>query len=234
MQINIDIEQTIADAVAAAIAPERIGEIIKTNVQKTVDEAVNQAFRYHGEFSKAMMKAVEETTPHEMTLDKQADWNHFITAAINQRLTAYNEQRLTEVIMPTLDKLLEKPPESIKLSEIVLAAVAHWREYADAIDPKLEVSRSNVGTSTVYSHITISKKNRSYLSKDIQIACNDKGEVYSVKFDDSDVSKIKFAGPFFSIEQKLFNLYACRTKIEIDVESIEDVDLDSLEESDED
>lgn len=232
MKIDIDIEKTIADAVAAATAPERIGEIIKTNVQKTVDGAVNQAFGRYGEFSKAVQAAVNEIAPHEMTLDKQADWNHFITNAINQRLAAYNEQRLAEAIMPTLDKLLEKPPESVKLSEIVLAAVAHWREYDDAIDPKLEVSRSNVGTSTVFSHITISKKNRSYLSKDIQLACNDKGEVYSVKFDGSDVSKIKFAGPFFNIEQKLFNLYACRTKLEIDVESIEDIDLDFDSEND--
>lgn len=226
MKIDIDIEKTIADAVTAAIAPERIGEIIKKNVQSTVDEAVNKAFGNWSEFSKAVQKAVVEITPHEMTLDKQADWNHFITTAINQRLTAYNEQRLTEVIMPTLDKLLEKPPESVKLSEIVRAAVAHWREYDEAIDPHLEVSRSTVGTSSVYHNITISKRNSSYLSKEIHIACNDKFEVYSVRFDSSEISKMKFAGPFFNIEQKLFNLYACRTKLEIDVESIEDIDLD--------
>lgn len=232
MKIDIDIEKTIADAVAAAIAPERIGEIIKTNVQKTVDEAVNTAFGRWGEFSKAVQVAVNEITPHEMTLDKQADWNHFITNAINQRLTAYNEQRLTEAIMPTLDELLQKPPESVKLSEIVRAAVAHWREYDDAIDPKLEVQRSTVGTSSVFHNITISKRNHSYLSKEIHIACTDKGEVYGVWFDGSDVSKIKFAGPFFNIEQKLFNLYACRTKLEIDVESIEDIDLDFDSEDD--
>ena len=67
MKIDIDIEKTIADAVAAAIAPERIGEIIKTNVQNTVDEAVNTAFGRWGEFSKAVQVAVNEITPHEMT-----------------------------------------------------------------------------------------------------------------------------------------------------------------------
>ena len=36
----------------------------------------------------------------------------------------------------------------------------------------------------------------------------------------------------FNIEQKLFNLYACRTQLEIDVESIEDIDLDFDSEDD--
>ena len=88
-----------------------------------------------------------------------------------------------------------------------------------------------LGRQACFTTSRFQKRNHSYLSKEIHIACTDKGEVYGVWFDGSDVSKIKFAGPFFNIEQKLFNLYACQ-KLEIDVESIEDIDLDFDSEDD--
>lgn len=232
MQIDINLEKTISDAVAAAVAPERIGEIITKKVIETVDRAVDDAFGRWGDFSKAVEKAVKEITPHEMTLDKQADWNHFITHAINQRLTAYNEQRLTEAIMPTLDKLLEKPPESVKLSELVRDVVKHWREYEDNLSPALNVEESS--SSAGYKTVTISKQKSRYssLSKDLRLSVTPSGEVYSFWIDNQDVSKVKFAGPFYNVEQKLFQMYACRTKLEIDVTDIEDVDLDFDENED--
>lgn len=230
MQINIDIEQTIADAVAAAIAPERMGEVIKKNVQDVVDRAIGQAFSTYGGFAKTVNEAVGQLVPHDLKLDKQADWNHVVLHAIGERLAAYNDQRLKEAIAPTLDKLFETPPESVNLSEIVRDAVLHWREYGQAENPTLQVNR-DTGSLSGYVDIRISKGN-SYSSRDVYIAMNAKGEVYSLKVDDSDIQKTKYAGPFFNFEQKLFQLYACKTKLIIDVESIDEIDLEVDEESD--
>ena len=93
-EIDIDIEKTIADAVAAL----RLRLNAWRDHQDKRSKDSGRGCKYSlavSEFSNADCKWQWMKSPHEMTLDKQADWNHFITNAIVTP-TVDNEQRLTE------------------------------------------------------------------------------------------------------------------------------------------
>jgi hypothetical protein len=226
VEINIDLETEIAKAVTAAIDPARIGDVIRKQVEKTVDDAVNNAFGWSGDFSKTVRAAVSTLVPHSLELSEQANWNHFVTHAINERLTAFNDERLTQVLAPTLDKLLVKPPESIKLSDLLKSIVSHWRRNDDFQgDPWMDIEISS-GILLGHKDIYISKHRPSTkYASEIRLRISD-DVVWGLKMDDKDVEKTKFAGPYFNLERQLFQLYACKTKIEFDVEDISDVDFD--------
>lgn len=232
MEIKIDLEKQIADAVAAAIAPERIGELIQKNVSAVVDDAVKSAFSYSSPFRKLAEASIAQLMPHELRLGEQANWNHFITQAITERVTAFNDQRLKEAIAPVLDKLLETPPESILLSELVRMLVKQWRERGDSGGAhSLKVEESN--TSDGYKEISISKgRLLSTYSADVRLRVDRDNRVWAINLNGDDLAKQKFAGPYFNVEQKLFQLYACKTKIEIDVRDIDDIDLEFDENDD--
>lgn len=168
-------------------------------------------------------------------LDKQTDWNHYVTVVMNQRLAAVNDARIAAVIQPLMDKILVTPPETIKLSEIIRNAVIYWNDRNDDFSgrPFLEISRST-GLTAGYTDIYIAQKRpHSKYSSDIVLRIKGDDEVWGVKFNDHDISNQRFAGPMFNIEQQLFQLYACHTRIIIDVEDIDDVDLE-FEDQDED
>jgi hypothetical protein len=234
MKIEIDLEKQISDAVADAIAPEKIGALIQKNVSAVVDDAVKSAFSYSSQFRKLAETSIAQLMPHELKLDKQADWNHFITQAITERVAALNDQRLKEAIAPVLDQLLDTPPESIKLSELVRALVKNWRERGDVNSTHQLVVESSA-TSDGYKDIYISKdKMRSNYSADVRLRVDRDNRVWAINLNGDDLAKQKFAGPYFNVEQQLFQLYACKTKIEIDVRDIDDIDLEFDESEDSD
>lgn len=235
MKIDINLEETIASAVAEAVAVDRIGTIIKTQVQKAVDDAVQSAFNYHSPFRKVLEKSVAEMMPHALELDKQADWNHFVTHSINQRLSEVNDDRFKQAILPVLDKLLEPAPASVKLSQLLKSIADYWHDQEDYTGtPWMHIETSSV-ISSVYKEIYISKeKPRSMYQAEIQLRVKDEGVVWGVKLYEKDIEKQKFVGPLFNFEQELFQLYACKTKIEFDVLSSDQVDFDYSSEDDED
>lgn len=235
MKIELDIDKIVSDAITTALDPERLQKLIETQVTKVADSAIGSVFSDYGDFGKTVKKAVAELVPHDLALDKQTDWNHYVTTVMNQRLAAVNDARIAAVIQPMMDKILVQPPESIKLSEIIRNAVVYWNDMKDDFDgrPFLEISRST-GLTAGYTDIYIAQKRpHSKYSSDITLKTEEGGEVWGVKFHDLDISKSRFAGPMFNIEQQLFQLYACRTKIIIDIEDIDDVDLE-FEDQDED
>ncbi|WP_189338898.1 hypothetical protein [Chromobacterium amazonense] len=54
MQLNIDIEKMVADAITTKLAPEVLQPIIEKNVGEAVQQAIEGQFRYNSEFRKGL------------------------------------------------------------------------------------------------------------------------------------------------------------------------------------
>lgn len=88
MKIELDIDKIVSDAITTALDPERLQKLIETQVTKVADSAIGSVFSDYGDFGKTVKKAVAELVPHDLALDKQTDWNHYVTTVMNQRLAA--------------------------------------------------------------------------------------------------------------------------------------------------
>lgn len=227
MNIELNIEQVIANALSEALNPERLAEKIKAEATKAADEAIKEAVNsYRSKFPKTIKAAVEKMLPHELSLDGQANWNHAISQYLSQRLAEMHDQRIEQAVKPMLDKVLATPPAELKVSELVKQAIEFWAEDArreHESNPTIIVERSE-GVVSGYWHLYIDPASHtSKYSCKVQLAVNDKGEVYGVRVDEQDLKKLRFAGPFFNFDAYLFQLYTGGTKLILDREDFDDV-----------
>jgi hypothetical protein len=224
MQINLNIEDTITNALNVAMSPERLQSVIEKQVADVTDRAIKDAFSSYGDFSKAVATAVKSLVPHEISMDGAANWNHAIGQHIACRLAAVNDQRIAQAINPMLDKLLETPPAELKVSELVQKAIEFWGD-------RYGVRRYGRPTITVetkdkhgYWSLFMDKEpSTSNYSCEIILSVGSDGNVYSLKVHERDIKTTKFAGPFFDFEAYLFQLYTGGTKLILDTEDFSDV-----------
>ena len=227
MQINLNIEEIVTQSISAALAPERLQALIEKQVGEVADKAIKDVFSSYGDFSKTVSTAIKTLIPHELSLDGAASWNHAIGQHIAQRLQSVNDQRIAQALNPMLEKLLETPPAQVKVSELVAKAVEYWgEEYGERRDgkPTITIDKDTDGITGGYWNLYMDEVEgtRNY-SCAIQLAINKSGEVYSLKVNEQDIKTVKFAGPFFSFEAYLFNLYTGGSKLVLDEEDFSDV-----------
>lgn len=219
MQINLNIEETIAQAIRAALSPERLQAVIEKQVGEVADKAIKSAFDTYGDFSKTVQTAIKTLVPHELSLDGAANWNHAIGQHIALRLKAVNDERIAHALNPMLDKLLATPPAELKVSELVSKAVEYWGEkYGKRRDgaPTITIEKHSGSTGGYWSLHMDEEEGRSLYACQIQLAVNKDGEVYSLKVNEQDIKTTNYAGPFFNFEAYLFQLYTGGTKLVLD------------------
>jgi hypothetical protein len=224
MQINLNIENTIANALAVALSPERLQAVIEKQVAEVTDRTIKDVFSSYGDFSKAVATAVKSLVPHEISMDGAANWNHAIGQHIARRLAAVNDQRIAQAINPMLDKLLETPPTELKVSELVQKAIEFWGDnYGESRNgsPTITVERKD---RNGYWGLYMDKESgKSNYSCEVILGVSSDGNVYSLKVNERDIKTIKFAGPFYRFEAYLFQLYTGGTKLILDTEDFSDV-----------
>ena len=66
MNIDINIEGLVADAVAAALAPEKLQPIIQANVEKAVKSAIDDNFGYRSPFIELCKESMAAVMPTDL------------------------------------------------------------------------------------------------------------------------------------------------------------------------
>ena len=224
MNINLNVEDAITQALSTAMAPERIKQVIEKQVTEVADRVIKDVFGQYGDFSKTVTDAVKQLLPHEISMDGAANWNHAIGQHIAARLAAMHDERIAQALNPMLDVLLACPPAELKVSTLVEKAIEYWSD---------EYGTQRIGQPT----IIVSKKDRhrywslaldkeygkSEHSCEINMQVDDKGNVFSLKVNKRDIKTVMFAGPFFNFEAYLFQLYTGGTSLILDAEDFSDV-----------
>ena len=236
MQININLENTVAAALEKALSPDTVRTKVEEAVAKVVDKAISDAFSTYGDFSTTVKKSVAELLPHSVDIEGAANFNHAINQAITTRLKQVNDERIQQAIEPMLEELFKPAPAEVTLSALIETALASWRseyERKGSRKPYVLVEKTT-GIVAGYHHIFIdpdgSKASEYSFSKykaRVQIDVNDKGEVYGLKISGSDIRNMIFAGPFFNFDRHLFQLYTQKTRLIVDCVDFSDVSYTS-------
>ena len=233
MELNINLESTVSAALESALNPDRVRDIIETAVKKTVDHAIDQAFRPYGEFGKTVEKAIATLMPHSLDMEGVSGFNDLILKVIAKRVQEVGDERIEQALLPTLNKLLAPAPAELKLSDLVQTMLDEWGDHyrRDGSEkPTIIVERSDsIVSASGYHHIYLDPKDQSssygsskYACR-VQIDITGQGDVYSLKVDGKDIKEQLFAGPMYDFDRYVFHLYTGKTKIIVDRTDFDDV-----------
>lgn len=232
MKFELNIEATVQAAIEAALSPDVLRSKITDLVGKTVDQALSEQFRSYGEFGKVVQAALKTVVPHEVSIDGAARFDHTLKAAIERRLAAYNEQRMTEALQPMLDELLKVPPSEIKLTQLVGEAKGSWEDnHRREGDEQMTVviEPTSYGSRWIYMD---PRSNRDKYSCQVRLGVYEAdGKMFGLKIEGTEVGKTLFAGDYYGFERTLFALFTRGAKLVIDVEDADELDTDYSESS---
>lgn len=223
MELNIDIESVVAQAVAAALAPERLQPIITKQVEKAVDSAIEEQFGYRAPFRKLLEEKMAAAMPARM--EDLGRFSDLVLKVISARLHEAQAEAVAQAIQPKLDAMLKPLPPTMKLSELVeklLPDLADdYRRNGDS-QPTIIVDRD--GTIEGYWRLYIdSRDNHDKFSCRLQIAFDKEGKAYSLCIGDEKMEKALLIGPTFNADALLLQIYTCGITIELDQHDFSDV-----------
>jgi len=237
-----EMEKAVLEAFKGMAETGKINEFIESAVQETVGDIVNGLFRRYSDFGKALREYLEESLNVDFSGLGLEGYNDFILKIIKARLDADIYGGAQQQIGEALNEILKVPPKEIKLSELV-------KEFKEHV-----VSRNRNETPSGYCDVRYEKDNvpagwgRLYLydqrgkdkySYKVELAHDGDGRIYVIRFggahralDSYDVlDKEMFSGPHYGFERLLFQLYATRARLVIDMKDV-DMEYQPIEDED--
>ncbi len=223
MELNIDIESVVAQAVAAALAPERLQPIITKQVEKAVDSAIEEQFGYRAPFRKLLEEKMAAAMPTDM--EDLGRFSDLVLKVISAKLHEAQAEAVAQIIQPKLDAMLKPLPPAMKLSELVeklLPDLADDYRRDGADQPTIIVERHD----NLYGYWRLyidSRSNRSQYDSRLKIAFRGDGKAYSLSIDDKKTENALLIGPTYNADALLLQIYTGGITIELDQTDFSDV-----------
>ncbi|WP_395736312.1 hypothetical protein [Prosthecobacter sp.] len=205
----------MVNASLAALAAEgKVEAIVRTHIEKAIGTAVAETISgYNSPFTKALKSYVETALPMDFTGIGLAGYNDLIIRTIKNKLDASLAAWVNKGIAEELGELLQEPPESIKLSELVQQFRKENRhENGDEITVHL---KEDDGSLLNYWTLSLDPKpGKRKHDCELYMAVDSKGQIYSLKVAyRGDMTKGMFVGHLYGFERTLFRLWVGKTKI---------------------
>jgi len=212
--------QQLEDAVVAAyrkLANEgKIEGMIEKAIEETVQRIITDVLRSYSAFGKAL----EEKITSELNVDLRKlsfeGYNDVVLKLVKKKFDNLADESMRKQMDEFLGKLLEEPPKTIKLSELMKDLVDGHTE--ESYENRWEWPTLIIENDGRFAHVYIDKQpDREKYQCDYRIMIYD-GRVSNVAIDGRNAEKTTFIGRFYGFEQKLFQLYAAKTNIDIDID----------------
>ncbi len=219
-------EQAVSQYMASDECSKKIAEVAK----KTCDDAIKSALGYGSDFSKQVNAAVAKCLGLHADIDLPS-YNDAILKIVAKQVEACTRDAIEKQVAGRMKELLTPAPESIKLSELIDQYREHLKEQATAGcvchgDERFACRIEPSGTAG-FTDVRLNKEaevSGRPPQWDIRFGIY-KDMIYTLSFQDADVDKAMFAGPFYQFERSLFQMKAAKTKVLIDCNS-DDIDTD--------
>ena len=216
----MDLKEIIERSVNNLIESGAIEKAIATNIEKSVADAIKDSMSSYSTFGKQLTKAVQEALKVHGDIDLPS-YNDAILKIVARQVETMTDAAIQRQVAERLKQLLTPAPESIKLSKLV-------EDFIERVKSEKESGCVCYGEEGKVSvHVTEPDKGFTYvyLDKEGNVPANKceikfgvyRGEVFSLSFQNQDVEKQMFVGPFYNFERLLFQMKAAKTKIELDV-----------------
>lgn len=227
MELNIDIESVVAQAVTDALAPERLQPIITKQVEKAVDNAIEEQFGYRAPFRKLLEEKMAAAMPTHM--EDLGRFSDLVLKVISAKLHEAQTEAVAQVIQPKLDAMLKPLPPTMKLSELVeklLPDLADDHRRDGASQPTIIVEHSE-DVDDYWRLYIDSRSDRDKYGCRLQIAFNSEGKAYSLSIGDKKMEEALLIGPTYNADALLLQIYTCGITIELDQTDFSDVYYES-------
>jgi ATP-dependent Lon protease len=224
MEININIEEIVAEAVREALAPEKLQPIITSNVEKSVKSAIEESFSYRSPFNEYLKQKVAEAMPTD--IENMGRFGDLVLKTVTAYVNDSQREFIRQAIEPKLASMLRKLPHKMKLTTLVDMIMEdlkddHRRQGAER--PTILVEQSN-GSITGYWQLHIDpRSNVSHYTCRIHAYFDAAGRCFSLRVDGEDMQSKLLIGPTYNTDALFLNLYTNGVLIELDQVDFEDV-----------
>jgi len=208
----MDLKTSVVEAFDRVVSSGAIEREIEAQLAKTIKDVIYNCLKPYSPFGKELEQKVQQSLMIHGELDLPS-YNDAVLKIVRRQLSALTSDALEHQIAERLGDLLQPPPESIKLSELI------------------EQFRKRNGESEDDAHeITFHRKDRDLFTdialdgtphKDVA-ACEIRfgvfqGKIYHMAIRGVDTDRYVFAGPFYDFHRSLFQMKCAGTRIELDV-----------------
>ncbi len=204
----------VNNSLAALAAEGKVEAIVRTHVEKAIGTAVAETITgYNSTFAKALKAYIDGAMPMDFKAIGLDGYNDLILRTIKNKLDASLVAWVNKGIAEEMAELLQEPPESIKLSELVRQFRKENRhENDDEISVYLE---EDDGSLLNYWTLSLDPKpGKRKHDCELYMAVDSQGQIYSLKVAyRGDMTKGMFVGRLYGFERTLFRLYVGKTKI---------------------
>lgn len=221
MNLHEVLNAATAKIVASGVIETHVEEVLT----KTIKEIVSNQLSTYGEFGKQVAEAVKESLKLHGRLDLPS-YNHALLNVVRLQVEGQTNAIVQRQVAAELNKLLEPPPETIKLSKLVEQYVEFLKSessYACHCDQYGEFSLVIEKSTSVdgYREIGFDDEPKKHRVDDCDIRLNvdREGRIWMLRFKyQSAVEKQLFAGPLYGFQKSLFDMRVAGTVIEFDVD----------------
>ncbi|MEZ0261063.1 MAG: hypothetical protein ACAH80_08635 [Alphaproteobacteria bacterium] len=220
-QPAFDLKQTVQQAANDMISSGKLAALVEKHIEDAVSKVFEEQFSWRSPFRESLdqaMKAALNFSPEDFDIQR---YNLLVRTIVQRQVDA----KMNADFAAQLDKLLEKAfdtpaPEEIKLSELVakfVAANEHNDDRDGAEKAHVKWEASEYGGGWLDLHPDGKQKRTTTWRRNLRIAIDDKGVVYSVSIDNAhDIDKGLFLGRFNEFERFIVQLYIKKSRLIID------------------
>lgn len=219
MKIEMDVEGAIKQALENAIDVNIISVAVQGRLNKLVKDIIDEQTSSYSDFGRMIRDEIKSAFPSTYSMENQSNFRDAILKIVEKNITGYRDTQLEQKLNDLMSGLLQKTPESIKLSELILQAAKMW----EVSEPSVHIEVSS-GITAGYTNVFLDKESgKGKYSCSCSIAMTGSGKVYSIKTHGQDMRDSLFVGPIYEFERFLFWLYTGGTTVEIDCTDIDDL-----------
>lgn len=228
MQLNIDIEKMVADAITAKLAPEVLQPIIEKNVGEAVQAAIEGQFRYNSDFRKGLEQHITGHMPK--TYADMGYFGDFVSKAVVAKLNSVMAEQAANVINPMLEEITKPLPAEMKIGELLKMLFDDFNHTSESYaeknhSPTFIIKETYPNDSVLRGYMSVSidpEENKSRHSCKYQLSFDGDGHVTTIRIDDVKITEGLIAGRMFGISRMLLQLYSQQVKVVFDRADFDD------------
>lgn len=216
-------ESSIRDAIGIAvekvIASGLVEKTLEESIGKCVESALKSMTGQYSEFGKALQQQLAAALNCGTDLGLPS-YGHTLLQIVQRQVNETLNGHLYANIQKTLADLLETPPATIKLTELVQRFIednkdSSSRDGSDQIT--LRVDHSDVVDG--FRSISLDPRSgRGQYQCVIRLNTDREGQVYNLQIDGAKIEEKLFVGNLRHFEKFLFQLFVCKVPIEFDAD----------------
>lgn len=219
------VNQIVEDAVKGMQESGKIAAIIKSKIESTIENKLNNVFSWHGDFGGELEKHLSKTLRVNfkgLLMDEYNDQIlRMMQAILDQKMQSDAQVRVKEA----MERILADPPERVLVSELVKNFLVQHSEVAQEKGWEHMTFIVHDRNDKFFTYIYLDKE--PYKSKyqcKYQIGINKSGgksEVFTLKINGQDLQNGVFVGPFYEVERVLYQAFVAKIPIELDDQDID-------------